>query len=74
MMTCKEFATKYNIPYHIAYAATYMVKPVSSMLRDRDYPEDAMLDAVRKMLQQRIKKNKAILEEQVNALNRLPNT
>ena len=71
-MTCKEFSIKYNIPYHIAYAATYKVKPVSSMLRDRDYPEDALLDAVRKMLQQRIKKNKAILDEQVNALNRLP--
>ena len=72
-MTCKEFANKYDIPYHIAYAATYKVKPVSSMIRDRDYPEKELLNAVRKMLEQRIRKNRTILDEQVNALNRLPN-
>lgn len=73
-MTCKEFADKYNIPYHIAYAATYKVKPVSSMIRDRDYPEDDMREAVIRMLEQRIIKNKAILEEQRKALSGLLNT
>lgn len=67
-MTCKEFANKYNIPYHIAYAATYKVKPVSSMMRDRDYVEEELKTAVEKLLEYRIKKNTAILEEQKKAL------
>ena len=41
-MTIKEFSEKYNIPYNMAYNASYGVKPVSTVLRDRDYPEEEL--------------------------------
>ena len=41
-MTIKEFAEKYKIPYNVAYNATYNVKPRTTWMHDRDYPEDEM--------------------------------
>ena len=41
-MTIKEFSEKYDIPYNMAYNASYGVKPVSTALRDRDFMEEEL--------------------------------
>lgn len=53
-MTIKEFANKYGIPYHIAYNATYHVKPISNLVRDRDYLEEDLFTATSKDIEARI--------------------
>ena len=42
-MTIKEFSRKYNIPYYLAYKASYNFTPVSTYRRDREYSEEEML-------------------------------
>ena len=53
-MTIKEFANKYGIPYHVAYNATYHVKPISNLVRDRDYLEEDLFTATSKDIEARI--------------------
>ena len=70
-MTIREFIQKYQIPYHVAYEATYKVKPVSTMIRDRDYQEDELYKAVVEMLAERIDRHKRIIHEQRTFLNNM---
>lgn len=53
-MTIKEFAKKYDVPYNLVYDATYRVKPESTWMRDRDYPEQALHDEIVSILRKRI--------------------
>lgn len=62
-MTIKEFANKYGIPYHVAYEATYRVKPISTMMRDRDFPEDELFDATSDLIKDRANKHAKLLSQ-----------
>lgn len=53
-MTIKGFSEKYNVPYHIVYEATYKVPAVSTMQKDREYPEDDMHREVRSIVNSRL--------------------
>lgn len=52
-MTIKEFSEKYEIPYYIAYNATVGLKPVASILRDKDFIEAELFRNVDRMLNDR---------------------
>ena len=52
-MTIKEFSQKYEIPYYIAYNATVGLKPVASILRDKDFVEAELYRNVNRMLNDR---------------------
>lgn len=62
-MTIKEFSQKYRIPYHTVYEATYKVKPESTWLHDRDYPEEGLRDELLKIADQRIEKHRRLMEQ-----------
>ena len=62
-MTIKEFANKYGIPYHVAYEATYRVKPISTMQRDRDFPEDELFKAASDLIEARINKHTKLVSQ-----------
>ena len=49
-MTIKEFSQKYEIPYYIAYNATVGLKPVASILRDKDFVEAELYRNVNRRL------------------------
>ena len=53
-MTIREFADKYEIPYSIAYEASYKVSPVGTLKRDKDFPEDELFAAADKLLEKRM--------------------
>lgn len=53
-MTIKEFAKKYDISYNLAYNASYLVQPISSAIRERDFPEDEMRKALSGQLRKRL--------------------
>jgi len=52
-MTLKQFSEKYGIKYNIVYTASYLVKPISTDLRDRDFPENELYKTVMKELRHR---------------------
>ena len=52
-MTIKEFARKYDIPYHIAYNATVGLKPTASIWRDKDFVESELFKRVSDILNDR---------------------
>ena len=56
-MTIKEFADKYDVPYHIAYEASYKVTPVGTLYRDKDFPEDDLFVETDKLLEIRMRKH-----------------
>ena len=56
-MTIKEFANKYRVPYHVAYNASYKIKPYASMERDKDFSEKELFEETKKMLESRLKKH-----------------
>ena len=56
-MTIKEIADKYGVSYNIAYQATYGVKPVSGMIRDREYQEEPVVENIKVIILERIKKH-----------------
>lgn len=70
-MTIKEFVSKYNVPYSVVWQATCNVKPVSTLMRDRDYPEKELYKAVAGMLVERIERHKKALIEQRTYLNNM---
>lgn len=70
-MTLKEFAEKHGVPYHIVYGASYRVKPVATMQRDRDFLEKDLLDAVTAMLQERIGYHRQIIRKDQEMLERV---
>lgn len=53
-MTIKEFSDKYDVPYNMAYEASYRVSPVGTMQRDKDFPEDDLFVATDKLLEKRM--------------------
>ena len=65
-MTLKEFAQKYDVPYHVVYEASYKVPAISTMMRDRDFPEDELFDATSDLIEERINRH-AKLMSQANA-------
>ena len=52
-MTLKGYAQKYKVPYHIVYESSYKVQPISTWIRDRDYPENELSEAMLLCLLQR---------------------
>ena len=62
-MTVKEFAEKYRLSYHTVYEATYRVKPESTWLHDRDYPEKELRNELLKIADQRIEKHRRLMEQ-----------
>ena len=73
-MTIKEFANKYGIPYHIAYEATYRVKTISTMRRDREYPEDELFNAASDLIEARINKHTKLVSQANKAFISLHST
>jgi len=70
-MKVKDFAEKYGVPYQVAYASTWLMKPDFRMRRDRQYDEQAMKDAVTELLSQRIKRHQSEVEKNQRLLERL---
>ena len=70
-MTIKEFAVKYMLQYHVAYKASFMVKPIATMNRDRDYDEKELHDATVKYLKRRLREIKGLHQQYYDALNQL---
>ena len=63
-MTLKEFSKAYNVPYHIVYEASYKVPTESNLMRDRDFSERGLFDAVMEIADKRIEKHTRVLERQ----------
>ena len=53
-MTIKEFTAKYQVPYNIVYKASSSVEPDRYSLSDRDFPEEKLLAATRKLVKRRL--------------------
>lgn len=70
-MTIKEFSVKYDVPYHLVYASSYRVQPTATVLRDRDFPEDGLRDAVTALLKERVTFHRQIMEKDVQILERM---
>ena len=64
-MTLKECAQKYGIPYHVVYESSYKVHPESTWIRDRDYPEDKLKEAIVEMAEERIDKHARMMAQQI---------
>ena len=71
-MTLKDFATKYQIPYYIAYNASYAVKhPVAEGSRGREYDEKDLYSAVENDLVGKITRHSRIVESNKELLGQL---
>ena len=70
-MTLKEFAKKYDIPYHIVYEASYKVPVISTLQRDREYPEKALFVEVRRVVKNRISRHRDLAMKQEEILDHL---
>ena len=70
-MTLKEYAQKYGVPYHIVYESSYKVQPISTWIRDRDYPENKLTEAILEIAEQRINKHKRLMAQQIAIKNRI---
>lgn len=72
-MTIKEFSDKYQIPYNIAYKASYVVKPFETMKSDKEYNEQSLYNETLQYINARLK----IIRMQCNmyetALNNMTN-
>ena len=72
-MTIKEFANKYNIPYRIAYEATYLVKPSFPDMVNKEYSEKELIEAVHKNMKRRIDRYQRFIKESTGIINRMVN-
>jgi len=70
-MTIKEFSQKYGVPYRIVYESTYLCKPCSSVLRDKEYNEQDLLRAVMSVIDGRMSKQRKVLDETIAMRDRL---
>ena len=70
-VTIKEFADKYDLPYHTVWEATYKVKPESTWFRDRDYPENKLKIALIENTKHRIRRYKKKITEQIDIKHKL---
>ena len=57
-MTIKEIAEKYGVTYNVAYQGTYGVKPISTIYREREYPEKTVVKNIVFILNNRITRHK----------------
>lgn len=70
-MTLKEFANKYQIPYNVVYEASYKVQPISTVRRDRDFPEKQLFIETRCVIKNKIDRHRDIARKQAEMLDRL---
>ena len=56
-MTIKAFAEKYDIPYNLAYEASYDVKPTLCREGNKDFDEQEMKNALRSTIRRKVAKN-----------------
>ena len=70
-MTLKEFSKQYGIPYHIVYEASYKVQPISTDLRDREWPEHDLLIETHGLVCDRIKFHREMLDKNIEIKERL---
>jgi len=70
-MKVNEFADKYEVPYQIAYNATWLIQPNFRTRTGRNYDEDALKKAVTEFLEQRMKRHRAALEKDERLLAKL---
>lgn len=70
-MTLREFAEKYDVPYNVAYNATYKVKSYSSMMHDKEYPEDELLKESIRRTEEIIEYHRSNLEKNTQILAKL---
>ena len=72
-MTIKEFAAKYCIPYHVAYKASFTVKPIATIFRDRDFKEDELYRETRKYIRRRLTDIRSEYQQYVNSWKNINN-
>ena len=68
-MTLKGYAQKYKVPYHIVYESSYKVQPISTWIRDRDYPENELTEAILEIADERIEKYSRLIAQQIAIKN-----
>ena len=73
-MTIAEVAGKYNVPYSVAYEASYGVEPVATLERDKDFPEDKLFDNL--ILAYNVKRRRheyeiALIDYKIKSANRI---
>ena len=73
-MTIKQFAAKYQIPYYMAYKASYKAQPVDYSLSERDYSEEDLLRETRKLVKRRLTEIRGQYEMYAEAAGRLRKT
>ena len=57
-MTIKEFSDKYDVPYYLAYEASYKVRPVGTDRRDKDFPEDELFEETKSLIHRRYERHR----------------
>lgn len=70
-MTLKEFSEKYDVPYYLVYEASYRVRPISSMIRDRDFDEECLFRETVKLIERRIMKYEKMMKQNIEAQKKL---
>lgn len=70
-MTLREFSDKYKIPYHIVYEASYKVPVVSTLRKDREYPERPLYREVENIVNERINRHRDLLKKQEEIMDKL---
>ena len=66
-MTVKEFSEKYDLPYNIAYKASYVIHGYGQM-RDRNYDEQELKEETIRFAKSRLKVLKMQYEQYRTAL------
>ena len=64
-MTIKAFAEKYGINYNLAFEASQGVKPVPTLERNKDFPEDELFDNLIAIYHRK----RRFFEQEISALN-----
>lgn len=70
-MTINEFAQKYDIKYQTVYSATWLIKQQNGSWRSKEYDENDLRDAVKKMLLQRYHKARKEMDKNADLLDKL---
>lgn len=70
-MTLIEFARTYEIPYHTVFKASYKVQPISTDLKDREWPERELVNETHRLVCERIKFHKDAMDKNIAIKERL---
>lgn len=62
-MTIREFSDKYRVPYSIVYESTYKVPSISTMRKDREYPEQELFTEVNRIITKRLEKHSKLYHQ-----------